>query len=227
MAYPIRALGTVGIFKDPVSAWTHFIGFWASVAVASVLVGLAAQDAVKATTMAIYGSTLAGLFLASSVYHFFDLGERGNRWLRRLDHAAIFLLIAGTYVPILVHLLDGTWRVVLLAAVGGIAVAGVILKLLWIDCPGWLGMSLYLGLGWMAVIPAHRILPQLSAGALAWLIGGGLAYTLGAFVFAKEWPDPWPDRFGHHEIWHLFVLAGAGAHCAFVYSLLERPYTPL
>lgn len=227
MASPIRALSTVGIFKDPVSAWTHFVGFWAAVAAASVLVGLAAHDVVKATSMAIYGGALAGLFLASSVYHFFDLGERGNRWLRRLDHVAIFLLIAGTYVPILVHYLDGTWRVALLAVVGGLAAAGVILKLLWIDCPDWLGTGLYLGLGWLVVIPAHRILPQLSAGALAWLVVGGLAYTVGAVVFASRWPDPWPDRFGHHEIWHFFVLAGAGSHFAFVYSLLERPYTPL
>ena len=87
-------------------------------------------------------------------------------------------------------------------------------------------MTLYLGLSWVVLVPAHRILPQLSAGALAWLVGGGAAYMFGAFVFARSWPDPWPGRFGHHEIWHCFVLAGAGAHYAFTYSLLGHPYAP-
>lgn len=215
------------IFKDPASAWTHFLGFLAAGVAAAVLVWLASSDGPKAVAMAIYGGTLVTLFLASSLYHFFDLGEHGNRWLRRLDHAAIFLLIAGTYVPPLLHLLDGAWRVTFLALVGAIAAAGVVVKLLWIDGPGWLGMSLYLGLGWVVLIPAPLILPQLSGGALAWLVGGGLAYTVGAMVYAREWPDPWPGRFGHHEIWHVFVLAGATAHYAFTWTLLDLPYPPL
>ncbi len=216
----------VRTFKDPASAWTHFLGFLAALVAVAILVQRAGLEGPKAAGMAIYGASLVGLFLASSLYHFFDIGERGNRWLRRIDHAAIFLLIGGTYVPVLLHLLDGTWRIALLATVVGLAVAGALVKLIWIDCPGWLGMILYLGLGWVVLVPAHRILPQLSAGALAWLVGGGVAYTLGAVVFSSRWPDPWPGRFGHHEVWHLFVLAGAGAHYVFTWSLLGRPYAP-
>ncbi len=215
------------IFKDPVSAWTHFVGFWLALAAAAALVWRVADDSPKAIGMAIYGSTLVAVFLASSLYHWLDIGERGNRWLRRLDHAAIFLLIAGTYVPPLLHLLDGTWRIVLLSLVLGLGAAGALLKIIWIDCPGWLGMALYFGLSAVVVVPAHKILPQLSGGALAWLIGGGAAYTLGAVVYARRWPDPWPGRFGHHEIWHLFVLAGATAHFAFTYTLVGLPYAPL
>ena len=214
------------IFKDPVSSWTHFLGFLVALVAATFLVWRVAHDGPKATGMAIYGGSLVMLFLASSLYHFLDLGPRGNRWLRRLDHAAIFLLIGGTYVPPLLHLLDGTWRIAVLSAVVGFAVAGAILKLIWIDCPGWLSLALYFGLSFAVVVPAHRILPQLSAGSLAWLVGGGLAYTLGAVVYARRWPDPWPGRFGHHELWHLFVLAGAGAHYAFTYTLVDRPFPP-
>ena len=144
-----------------------------------------------------------------------------------MDHSAIFLLIAGTYVPPLLLLLDGTWRITILSLVLGLGAAGALLKMVWIDCPGWLGLTLYFGLSAVVVVPAHKILPQLSAGALAWLVGGGLAYALGAVVYARAWPDPWPGRFGHHEIWHLFVLLGVGAHYAFTYTLVDLPYAPL
>lgn len=217
----------VRIFKDPLSAWTHFLGFLAALVAATVLVRRAGYDGPKAASMAIYGGALVTLFLASSLYHFFDLGERGNRWLRRLDHSAIFLLIGGTSVPLVLHLLGGTTRVTLLAVVAAFAVGGMLLKLLWVDCPGWLGMILYFGMSAAVVVPVRAVLPQLPADGLACLAGGGLAYTLGAVVYAGRWPDPWPGVFGHHEVWHLFVLAGAGAHCALAFTLLGLAYPPL
>ena len=214
------------IFKDPASAWTHFVGFLLALGAATALVARAAHDGPKAAGMAAYGGALVAVFLASSLYHFLDIGPRGNRWLRRMDHAAIFLLIAGTCVPPVVHLLDGTWRVAFLGLIGSLAVAGALSKMVWIDGPKRLGLALYLGLSLVALLPAHRILPQLSADALLWLVGGGAAYLLGALVYAKAWPDPWPGRFGHHEIWHLFVLAGAGAHYAFASTFIDLPYAP-
>ncbi len=217
----------VRIFKDPASAWTHFAGFLAALVAAAVLVQRAAHDRPKEAGMAIYGGALVALFLASSLYHFFDIGERGNRWLRRLDHAAIFLLIGGTAVPLLLHLLDGTTRIVLLGVMGAFAIAGTLLKVFWIDSPSWIGMTLYFGMSFAALIPGHRMLPQLSGGEIALLAGGGLFYALGAVVYARRWPDPWPGRFGHHEVWHLFVLAGAAAHCAFNFTLLGVACPPL
>jgi hemolysin III len=215
------------IFKDPASATTHFVGFLAALVAAALLVRFAAPDPPRVVAMAIYGAALVTLFGASSFYHFFDVGERGNRWLRRFDHAAIFLLIAGTAVPPLLLLLDGAPRTAFLAAVAVLAVAGVVFKLAWIDCPGWLSVALYLAMGWLALVPARWIVPQLSGGSLAWLAAGGAAYTLGALVYARRWPDPWPDRFGHHEVWHCFVLAGAAAHYAFTWTLLDVPLPPL
>ena len=215
------------IFKDPVSSTTHFVAFLVAVVAALVLLERVAHDGPKAAGMAVYAASLVLLFLASSFYHWFDLGERGNRWLRRVDHAAIFLLIAGTAIPAVFHLLDGTWRVVLLSLVLGLGLAGALFKIIWIDCPRWLGLSLYFGLGALAMSPAHLIVTQLSFGALGWLVGGILAYSVGAVVYARNWPDPWPGRFGHHEIWHLFVIAGASAHYAFQHSLVHLPYAPL
>ena len=104
-------------FKEPVSALTHFLGFLGALGGSGLLLHFSSHDPVKFTGMAVYGVTLAALFLASSVYHFVDAGPAGNRWLRRLDHAAIFLLIAGSYVPPLLHLLDGAWRFGMLLAV--------------------------------------------------------------------------------------------------------------
>lgn len=210
----------IGLLKEPVSSLTHLAGFFAAVVGLVLIVQAAAHDAPKATAMAIYGTSLALLFFASAVYHFFDLGPRGNRLLRHLDHASIFLLIAGSYVPPLLTLLGGTWRVAMLAIVGGFAVLGIVIQLFWLDAPRGITTALYLAIGWIVIIPAPIILPQLDGLQLATLIGGGLAYSLGALVYALRWPDPVPLRFGFHEIWHLFVLAGAGAHFAFMVTLL-------
>jgi hemolysin III len=214
------------IFKDPISATTHFAGFWLALAAVALLLSRAAGDAPRLAGMAIYGASLVGLFLASSLYHFWDLGPRGNRGLRRLDHSAIFFLIAGTAVPALFLVQAGSGRLLALALVLGLAGAGAFLKIFWIDCPDWLGLCLYLGLSLVVVVASRLILLQLSGEALAWLVGGGVAYLLGAWIYAREWPDPWPGRFGHHELWHLCVLAGAGSHFAFTYSLVGRSFPP-
>ena len=217
----------VRVFKDPISSTTHFVAFLVAIIAALVLLDRVSHDGPKAAGMAVYAFSLVLLFLASSLYHWFDLGERGNLWLRRADHAAIFLLIAGTAVPAIFHLLDGVWRVALLSLVLGCGVAGAVLKVAWIECPRWLGLTLYFGLGAVTLAPAHLILSEFSAGALAWLFGGVAAYSVGALVYARNWPDPWPGRFGFHEIWHLFVIAGAGAHYAFQHTLVDFPYAPL
>jgi hemolysin III len=212
--------------KDPVAWATHFAGLVGAIVGLVLLVVHTAHDAAKVTSMALYGGSLVALFAASVTYHFLDLGERGNRWLRRVDHAAIYLLIAGSYVPASMHLLDGGWRVSILSVVGGLALFGILFKVVWIDAPAWLSTLLYVALGWLAVIPAYRIFPQLDAPTLALLLAGGLAYTVGAVVYLKRWPDPWPRLFGHHEIWHLFVLAGATAHFGFNWGLVGQRVPP-
>lgn len=210
--------------KDPISAWTHVAGFLAGVVGLTLLVTRAEHSLAQTVSLAVYGGSLVLLFLASSAYHFFDLGPRGNRMLRRFDHAAIFVFIAGTYVPVITHLLDGPWRVASLAIVGGLAVLGVLFKLVFFHAPRWLNTTLYLCLGWIIAPLAPVMLPHFTSPQLTWMVAGGVFYTVGALVYGFKKPDPWPGVFGFHEIWHLFVLLGAGAHFGLAWSLLAvRP----
>ena len=216
----------IRVNKDPWSAYTHFLGALAGVLALVLLLRMAAGDAPKIVGMALFGSTAALLFLASGSYHFFDLGERGNRLLRRLDHAAIFLFIAGSYIAPLIHTLDGAWRVTMLSVIGGLALVGVVMKLFWLGGPRWLTAAVYLAMGWVIVIPAYQVLPRLTPNGLLWVTLGGLIYTTGAFVYARKKPDPLPGMFGFHEVWHLFVLAGATSHFLFMLDLVRQPYPP-
>jgi len=180
----------------------------------------------KTVGMALFGATLVLLFGASSAYHFFDLGERGNRWLRRIDHSAIFLFIAGSYISPLIHTLDGAWRISMISVIGVVACAGVLLKLLWLGSPRWLTAGLYVAMGWILVVPGYRVLPNLMPISLLWLTLGGLSYTAGAAIYARKRPDPFPGTFGFHEVFHLFVLAGAACHFTFMVTLIGQPYPP-
>ena len=222
-----ETLATGGRFhKDPWSAYTHFAGFLAAIAGLVALIAYTTNDPVKLTTVTIYGGCMVLLFLASATYHFFDLGEQGNKRLRRLDHAAIFLMIAGSYVPSLVFLLEGAWRIAMLAVVGGLATLGVLFKLVFYNASRKAGVLMYVLLGWVILIPGHMMLPRLGAWELGWLIGGGLTYTVGAVVYARRWPDPLPQVFGHHEVWHLFVMGGAAMHYVYTMSLIDMTYAP-
>ena len=208
------------INKDPISALTHFLGALAAIA---GTIYLATQvDGTKRVVFVIYGVSMVALFSASSIYHFFDLGE-GNKLLRKFDHMAIFLLIGGTYVPPLVHTLTGTWRIAMLALIGGLALAGVIFKLWWTACPRWLTAGIYLGMGWVILIPAHLVFPALSSASFTWLLAGGVTYSVGAIIYAIKRPNPIPGFFGFHEIWHLFVLAAAAFHFVFMLTLIHQP----
>ena len=212
--------------KDPVSALTHFIGLIFAIAGLISLCLLSKHDPTKLAVMCTYGLTLIAVFLSSTCYHFFDLGSQGNRWLRRIDHGAIFLLIAGTYAPAVLHLTAGTGRIILLSLVALLALTGIIFKVIWVECPDRLSTILYLVFGWMCLVPGYWMFPQLSLGTMAWLSLGGLAYTGGAIIYVKERPDPWPGFFGHHEIWHICVLVGAGAHFMFTLSFVDFSYPP-
>lgn len=220
---PTVSAKKIRIFKDPMSAWTHFVALWASLAGTILLMFSSSHSGPKFISMTVYGFSLVAVFFASSIYHFFDLGERGNRWLRRLDHAAIFLLVGGTYVPILLHYFDGDFRAFMLTLVAVMAAIGIIFKVAWIDCPDWLGASIYLVMVAVLVIPTQRVFPLLAPQDLMLLLFGGAAYILGAGVFVFQWPDPWPERFGHHEVWHIFVILGAGAHYFFTLHMLPSP----
>ena len=160
----------------------------------------------------IFGLSLIALYTASALYHLLPLSPPGVARLRRVDHMMIFVLIAGTYTPFCLLALDGAWRVGLLILIWGLALCGVLLKLFWMGASRWISVALYLGMGWVAVIAAPALFQAVPRGGMAWVLGRGLAYSLGAIVYGLRRPNPWPRVLGFHELWHLFVVVGSACH---------------
>lgn len=201
--------------REPVNGVSHLIGLLLAAAGTILLLRLARGPG-QLLAFAIYGGTLILLYSASTLYHSLPLSERPLRALRTLDHIAIYFLIAGTYTPVALVTLNGKLGWTILAAVWLIALAGIPFKLFFLDAPVWLSTATYLGMGYLALVAVVPIVRAVSYEGLAWLIAGGIAYTVGAVIYARERPDPFPGRFGHHEIWHLLVLTGSGCHYAFM-----------
>ncbi|HEX4759191.1 MAG TPA: hemolysin III family protein [Thermoleophilaceae bacterium] len=191
----------------------HQYAFFASLITGAVLV-LVAPTRKATTAAAIYAASVSGLFGASALYHRITWRPATRRWMRRLDHSMIFVLIAGTYTPFSLLILHGTLSTVVLALVWGGALAGVILKLAWIDAPKWLMSLVYLALGWVGVVTVPQVLSRAGVGAVTLLIVGGVLYSAGAVIYALRRPDPRPTVFGYHEIFHVLVIAAAAAHYA-------------
>jgi hemolysin III len=183
------------------------------------LVALVIQSrgqSLRVVGFSIYGASLILLYSASTIYHWLELSPRGNDFLRRFDHTAIFLLIAGSYTPVCLVTLRGGWGWSLFALVWSLAFAGAVLKLFFQHLPSWLTATIYVGMGWLAITAIGPLAHALPARGLVWLFAGGLAYSIGAVIYALERPDPFPQVFGHHEIFHIFVLAGSALHFVFI-----------
>ena len=208
--------------REPFSGFSHLVGAILSVAGLSLLVTLAAQ---KATTwhivsFSIYGSSMIMLYSSSAMYHLLPFSDNTRRKLRVLDHIMIFMLIAGTYTPICLVPLRGAWGWSLFGAVWAAAMAGIFIKLFWMDAPRWLYTSIYVAMGWMCLAAIYPIIKGIPWGGLAWLVAGGVFYSVGAVVYGKKRPDPLPGKFGFHEIWHLFVLAGSFCHFMMMFKYI-------
>jgi hemolysin III len=203
------------IFKDPISGLTHLGSALISALGMAILVWLSPPGLAR-LAMGIYGISLVLLFSASATYHLVQTTPRREEWLRKFDHVAIFLLIAGTYTPVCLVVLTGGWRWGLLIPVWLIAAGGSLFKLVWVRSPRWLSAGAYIVMGWLGVIGVVQLLSALPLAALGWLLLGGLLYTGGAVIYATKRPDFLPGVFGFHEIWHLFVSAGGAAHYVFV-----------
>ena len=201
--------------REPVNAWSHFVGLVLATA-GTVALLQQAQGAARTLAFAVYGGSLILLYAASTIYHALPLPAHRLRPLRTLDHIAIYFLIAGTYTPVALVTLGSPRGLLLLGTAWAIAVAGIPFKIWWLDAPVWLSTAIYLGMGYMALLAAAPLASAVGPGGLAWLVAGGVAYTVGAIIFTRERPDPFPGVFGHHEIWHLLVLVGSACHFAFM-----------
>ena len=195
--------------------WLHFWSFFVSIATGATLISLAAAtvSGLAALATSVYGATVLGLFGVSALYHRHTwVDQRVRLRMKRLDHSMIFLFIAGTYTPFSLLAMDRTTGYVVLAVVWGGALCGVGLKLLWPHAPRWLGVPIYIAVGWVAVFVFPQLLHHAGVASFVLLLAGGLFYTLGAVFYATRWPNPWPKTFGHHEFFHAATVLAALCH---------------
>lgn len=198
--------------REPFSSLSHLAGAAAALAGTVVLAVVTRGDTGALITSLVYGLSATLLFTASGMYHAAKTGENGTSALRKLDHSAIFVMIAGTYTPVTYAYLSGAWAWSIVAVQWGLVVAGIAITLLWIKRPRGITAAVYVAMGWVAVVAIKELLNSMPARALVLMLAGGLAYTAGAVIYAIKKPDPLPGRFGFHEIFHVFILAGALSH---------------
>jgi hemolysin III len=211
--------------REPVNALTHLLGAALSVVGLVMLVMAAAQHGStrQIVAVSIFGASLVMMYGVSALYHASTLSERGLGHFQRIDHVMIYVLIAGSYTPICLLVLGGRLGVALLITVWALAALGVFQKIVWMHAPRWLSTALYLGMGWIAIIIVRPLITAGSPGFFLWLLAGGIAYSVGAVVYAKRWPRGRAKVFGSHEIWHLFVMAGSFAHYWAILAYVARP----
>ncbi len=187
----------------------HQYAFFAAVVAGVVLVVLA-DGYLERFAVWVYAVALAAMFGASALYHRFPWRTAAARLrARRLDHAMIFVFIAGTYTPFALLAFSGALRVVVLASVWGGAALGVVLELYWIHAPRWVSAVAYLAVGWIGIIALPQFFPALGVAAAVLVIVGAGLYTVGAVAYATTWPNPFPATLGFHEVFHLLVVAAA------------------
>jgi hemolysin III len=170
--------------------------------------------------MLVYGLSMGWMFAVSATYHLGTWRPAPRRLLRALDHASIFVLIAGTYTPVAFNALAGWERPMVLGAIWTLAAIGMILSASTRRLPRWATPALYVGMGWAALVPARSLAAALPGSAVAALVGGGALYTIGALVYVRRWPDPLPRVFGFHEVFHVLVIGGAAAFAAVIWIWL-------
>ena len=207
--------------SDLVNFYSHLLGAVASLAGYIVLLCNSSGSLTKIVLSSIYSLCAVFIFTCSAIYHGQKAGEDDlNPW-RRLDHIAIFFMIAGTYTPICYIYLDGWWRWGIIGAQWLLVILGLVFKLVYIHGPRWLTTAIYVAMVWMLIIPLNQLLTAMPFNSLWLLLGGGIAYTLGAVFYAIKKPNPVPGVFGFHEIFHLLVITGAVLHYLVIYLAIR------
>jgi hemolysin III len=197
--------------REPVNSLTHWVGAILALIglIALLIVGWGTP--LKIISLTIYGISLIAMFSASATYHMVRVKDKALEIFRKIDHSAIFLLIAGTYTPFCVNAFSGFWKWGMLSIVWSLAAIGIIVKVFYIGAPRWVNAGIYVVMGWLSVA-AGQMLSALPVWVFTWLIVGGIVYTLGAIIYATKIFNFKPGVFGFHEVWHIFVLLAAAAH---------------
>ncbi len=211
----------VKIFKDPASALTHLIAMLMALVAGVPFVIKASQSSdIALLSGIIYITSMVLLYAASSTYHFFDVSEKVNKVLKKIDHMMICVLIAGTYTPYCLLAIKGTSGIVVLTIIWSFALIGILIKSFWVFCPKWFSSILYIGMGWTCLVAIPKLWDGLPRPGFWWLLAGGIIYTIGGVIYALKLP--WFDNkfkyFGLHEIFHLFVMGGSFCHFISLYA---------
>jgi hemolysin III len=191
----------------------HQVAFFVALVVAPLLI-LGADGGRRRAAATIFAASVAACFGASALYHRITWAPHMRLWMRRVDHAGVYLLIGGTYTPVALLVLRGAWRPAILTIVWAGALAAIVLKLVWVAAPKWLAAAIGIALGWIAVVLLPQLVVRLNPAAVILLVTGGLAYTAGAVVYARRRPDPVPAVFGYHELFHALTLVAVA--CQYV-----------
>jgi len=202
--------------KPKLRGVSHQWAFFVSIVTGAVLI-LLAPNGQAAMAAAIYAGSVMALFGTSALYHRINWRSiTARRWMRRLDHSMIFVLIAGTYTPFALLALDGTLATVILIIVWSGAIAGVVLQLCWVDAPRLLSAIVYIAMGWVALVAFPEMVDKVGITGTALVAAGGILYSVGAVIYATKRPNPAPRVFGYHEVFHALVIAAAALHYAVV-----------
>lgn len=207
--------------REPGSALTHFIGMMLAVfaSVPLLIKAAASSDQTRFIAMLVFMLSMVLLYGASTTYHSVNLSGTPLKIFRKIDHMMIFVLIAGSYTPICLIVLGGKEGYTLLNIVWGIAIAGMLIKALWVTCPKWFSSVIYIAMGWVCVFVFRQLLSTLPFSAFLWLLAGGIIYTVGGIIYALKLKifNSKHEFFGSHEVFHLFCMAGSACHFIFMY----------
>jgi len=207
--------------KEKISAYSHAAAVPVMIAGTIIMIIISGENISHKIVAIIYGFSAVALFTASFLYHSKKQAENETSIWRKLDHSAIFILIAGTYTPICYIYLDGWTRWGILIAQWSLVFSGIIFKLFFINAPRFIGTMIYLAMGWIVVIPIKQLYTNMPGDIMSFLVAGGLAYTLGAVIYALKKPDPLPGYMGFHELFHFFIVAGAMFHLVMIIKGIE------
>jgi hemolysin III len=199
----------------------HQVAFLVSLVVGTLLI-VGAEGPRRHVAAAVFAGSVALCFGASALYHRITWTPRLRLWMRRIDHAGIYVLISGTYTPIGLLVLSGSWRWTVLALVWAGAAVAIVLRFSWPDAPKWIAAATGLTLGWVSVVALPQIVARVDPAAVGLLLAGGLAYTAGAIVYVRRRPNPAPRVFGYHELFHaLTILAAACQYVAIAFFVIR------
>lgn len=207
--------------KPLMRGWSHAVAALASTVLTVILCVLSRHDIPRMISMLIFGLSMIELYTVSAVYHIVTWSPAKRRVLRAIDHANIFVLIAGTYTPLCFNILTGWLRVTILSVIWALALVGIVSSIFTLKLPRWANAALYVAMGWVVILAIPAFLAVLPWIAVAILLCGGVLYTIGAVIYARKKPDPFPNIWGYHEVFHLFVILGsvAFATCVWVWAL--------